>query len=101
MTLLEFKSSLFLTKIPFSGNKDVLTGEELGSNLDATLASAITSNGIDASKVTIYYSTNGTATKTLTLNSFKLSAIYLNPSQNAIVAPQNVPYKMVILHSKV
>ena len=60
------KNISVLGRIPFSGNKDVLTGEELGSNLDATLASAITSNGIDASKVTIYYSTNGTATKDLT-----------------------------------
>lgn len=60
------KNISILGRVPFSGNKDILTGEELGSNLDATLASAITSNGIDASKFTIYYSTNGTATKDLT-----------------------------------
>ncbi len=59
------KNISILGRIPFSGNTDILTGEELGSNLDATLASNITSTGLDASKYTIYYSANGTATKDL------------------------------------
>lgn len=59
------KNISILGRIPFSGNTDILTGEELGSNLDAILASNITSTGLDASKYTIYYSANGTATKDL------------------------------------
>lgn len=55
-----------LGRIPFSGNKNTLTGEDLGSNLTTTLNRAITANGIDASKVTVYYSVNENATKDLT-----------------------------------
>lgn len=59
------KNVSILGRIPFSGNSDIVTGETLGSNLNLTLASVISANGIDASKVTIYYSQNGTATKDL------------------------------------
>lgn len=57
------KNISILGRIPFSGNRDIVTGEALGSNLDLTLEGALSANGIDASKVTIYYSQNGTATK--------------------------------------
>lgn len=59
------KNISILGRVPFSGNKDVVTGEALGSNLSLTLASVLTANGIDASKVTVYYSQNETATKDL------------------------------------
>lgn len=55
-----------LGRIPVEGNKNPVTGEELGSNLTTTLKGAITLAGIDASKVTIYYTTNVNATKDLT-----------------------------------
>lgn len=57
------KNISILGRIPFNGNSDIVTGEALGSNLDLTLGGALSANGIDASKVTIYYSQNGTATK--------------------------------------
>ncbi len=59
------KNINILGRIPFSGNSDIVTGEALGSNLNLTLANALSANGIDASKVTIYYSQNGNATKDL------------------------------------
>lgn len=54
-----------LGRIPFEGNKNILTGEDLGSNLNLTLAGFNAPVGIDANKVTIYYSENPDATKDL------------------------------------
>lgn len=50
---------------PFKDNKDVSTSLSLGSNITMPLASGITVTGVDASKVTIYYSENGEATTDL------------------------------------
>lgn len=54
-----------LGRIPFAGNKDVLTGKDLGTTLNTQIASGITSGGLDASKVKVYYSENPEATKDL------------------------------------
>lgn len=54
-----------LGRIPFAGNKDVLTSKDLGTNLNTQIASRITSAGLDASKVKVYYSENPEATKDL------------------------------------
>lgn len=54
-----------LGRIPFTGNKDVLTGKDLGTNINTQIAGGITSRGLDASKVKIYYSENPEATKDL------------------------------------
>ena len=51
-----------LGRIPLAGNTSILTGEELGSNLDTILASGITISGGEA---TVYYSENQNATKDL------------------------------------
>ena len=51
-----------LGRTPFKDNKDVSTSLSLGSNITMPLASGITVTGVDASKVTIYYSENGDAT---------------------------------------
>lgn len=58
-----------LGRLPFKGNKDLVTGEDLKSTFDIKLKSAITVSGIDESRVTIYYSTNGDATADLNNNS--------------------------------
>ena len=55
-------SIVVLGRIPFSGNKDILTSQDLGSNINIPLTSAITVNGANA---TIYYSENGEATTDL------------------------------------
>lgn len=54
-----------LGRTPFKDNKDVSTSLSLGSNITMPLASGITVTGVDASKVTIYYSENGDATTDL------------------------------------
>lgn len=55
-----------LGRIPFSGNKQIGGTEELGSNFNMKMKNEITTTGIDSSKVKVYYSTNGEATKDLT-----------------------------------
>lgn len=55
----------------FEGNKAINTGLNLGSTMTMPLASAIAVSGIDASKVAVYYSENGDATKDLSLASNK------------------------------
>lgn len=54
-----------LGRIPFSGNKAVDSATELGSNFTMNLKGKMTTNGIDSSRVKVYYSTNGEATKDL------------------------------------
>ena len=52
-----------LGRIPFKGNKNIESNTELGTTKDAVLKSLITIDGIDADKITIYYSENGEATE--------------------------------------
>lgn len=54
-----------LGRTPFAGNKDLANNNELGSNIDLTLATGITVSNIDASRITVYYSENGEATTDL------------------------------------
>lgn len=54
-----------LGRTPFKDNKDVSTSLSLGSNITMPLTSGLTVTGVDASKVTIYYSENGDATTDL------------------------------------
>lgn len=60
---------VILGRTAFAENKDVITSEDLGSNMSIPLSSAITVNNIDATNVTIYYSENGEATTDLSLTS--------------------------------
>lgn len=48
-------------RIPFKGNKDIGTGEELGTTIDTVLKSNLVANGIEQDKVLVYYSENGDA----------------------------------------
>ncbi len=56
---------VILGRTPFAGNKKIITTKELGSTMDLGLTTPITVNGIDSSKVTIYYSENKEATADL------------------------------------
>lgn len=58
-----------LGRTPFAGNKDVATIQDLGSNMDFNLTSAISVSNIDSSRVTVYYSENGEATQDLSNSS--------------------------------
>lgn len=55
-----------LGRTAFVGNRNMETQESLGSTMNMPLTSNITVNGIETSKVEIYYSENGEATKDLT-----------------------------------
>ncbi len=57
-----------LGRIPAKGNKEVVTGSDLGSTIDMPLVSNIVVNSKDNNKVTIYYSENENATKDLALS---------------------------------
>ena len=61
----EISNVEILGRIPFKGNKNVDSNEDLKSTFSTILKSAISINGIDASLVKIYYSTNATASKDL------------------------------------
>ena len=52
-------------RIPFAGNKNISTGENLGTTKDTYLISPISVSGIDQNKLSIYYSENGEATTDL------------------------------------
>ena len=53
----------------FQGNKDIETGEDLGSTMNIPLATEIKVEGQNDSKYTVYYSENGEATEDLSSNS--------------------------------
>ena len=57
-----------LGRIPAKGNKEVVTGSDLGSTMDMPLVNGIVVNSKDNNKVTIYYSENVNATKDLALS---------------------------------
>ena len=57
-----------LGRIPYTGNKYVLSGSDLGTNIDTILTSSLTQlSNIPPENVTIYYSDNLNATKDLSL----------------------------------
>ena len=59
------KDVKILGRIPFKGNKDVTTGEDLGTTIDTNLVSGIVSNQNNKANVVVYYSENGEATEDL------------------------------------
>ncbi len=59
------KDVKILGRIPFKGNKDVKTGEDLGTTVDTTLVGPISENEENKADVTIYYSENEEATEDL------------------------------------
>ena len=61
----EFKDAVLLGRIPFKGNKDVETGEDLGTNVDTLMKSLIIPEEINTNETTIYYSSNPNADKDL------------------------------------
>ncbi|MFR0822425.1 MAG: SdrD B-like domain-containing protein [Clostridia bacterium] len=58
-----------LGRIPSKGNKTILTSQDLSSTMNMLLQSVVQVEGIDTSKVMIYYSENGQATKDLSNSS--------------------------------
>ena len=56
---------MILGRLPFADNTNIETEESLGSNFAMLLKEKITTSGIDASKIKIYYSSNAKANKDL------------------------------------
>ena len=75
----------------FEGNKDIVTGSDLGSNVTIPLASGISASGIDASKIKIYYSENGNATKDLTVaaNGWTLTPANIGNVKSYLIVLEN------------
>ncbi len=77
-----------LGRIPFVGNKSIVTGEELGTTFNAELASEINTNGINA---VVYYSENENATEDLTdaTNAWKTDITDFKTIKSYLVVLQN------------
>lgn len=56
---------VMLGRLPFKGNKDVITGEDLGTNINVTLKNLIQTDSSNSAGATIYYSANEKANKNL------------------------------------
>lgn len=55
-----------LGRVPFKANTDASSSVSLGTTFDMNLVNALSIAGVDTSKVKVYYSVNGNATKDLT-----------------------------------
>lgn len=80
----------------FVGNKEIVTGTDLTSNIDMPLASGISVSGIDANKIKVYYSENGEATKDLsnTANGWTLSPANIETVKSYLIVVEN--YNMAV-----
>lgn len=56
---------VMLGRVPFKGNKDVISGEDLGTNIDVVLKNLIQTDSSNSAGATIYYSANEKANKNL------------------------------------
>lgn len=56
---------VMLGRIPFAGNKDIETNQDLGTTMDTYLRGYITPENIEGNGIKIYYSENGEATTNL------------------------------------
>lgn len=57
--------AIFMGRIPFKGNKSVVTGEDLGTTVTTSMLNGIQENIQNVNMTTIYYSENENATKDL------------------------------------
>lgn len=60
------ENTVLLGRVPFKGNKDVVTGEDLGTNIDTKVISEIIASKHNTNKSKIYYSINPNADADLT-----------------------------------
>lgn len=62
------ENTVLLGRIPFKGNKDVESGNDLGSNVDTIMKTALIPDSVNSNNVTIYYSGNENADRDLNNN---------------------------------
>lgn len=80
----------------FEGNKAIDGGADLGSNINMPLTSNINVTGVDASKVKVYYSENGLATKDLSLasNGWSLNVQDLSKVKSYLIVVENTAFNV-------
>lgn len=71
--------TVLLGRIPFEGNKDVGTNQDLGTNVDTIMRSLIIPDELNSNGVTIYYSGNPNADKDLTKDTNGWTKNYTTP----------------------
>ena len=64
----ECTDAVFLGRVPFKGNRSVVTGENLGTTTNVKMLSGLQENVQNPNMTTIYYSTNEKATNDLNNN---------------------------------
>lgn len=85
-----------LGRVPFEGNKDVKTNEDLGTTLNTKLLNAIVPDERNQMAFNIYYSENGEATKDLSneSNGWTLTPENLENVKSYLIVPQDTNYEM-------
>ena len=80
----------------FAGNKDLLTNEDLGTTMDAPMISGITSDVSNGIEFTIYYSTNGDATRDLndTANGWTTEVSDWSAIKSYLIVPNDANYQL-------
>ncbi len=80
-----------LGRIPFKGNKDVKTGEDLGTTVDTNMIDRISEDNANKVKATIYYSENGNATQELekTENGWKRDVTDFSKIKSYLIVLEN------------
>lgn len=71
--------AVLLGRIPFKGNKDVVTGEDLGTTVDAKMTNKIMSDPYNTNDAEIYYSANEIADRNLNNDVNNWSSESINP----------------------
>lgn len=82
---------VILGRLPFESNQDVVTSVSLGTTFDMALVNKLAVSGVDASKVKVYYSENGNATKDLTnaANGWKAEITDLSKVKSYLIVLEN------------
>ncbi len=85
-----------LGRIPFKGNKDIESGDNLGTTSDTKLVEALVSDERIKEQFTIYYSENGEATKDLedSSNGWNVAPESFDKIKSYLIVPVDENYEM-------
>ena len=85
-----------LGRVPFTGVKDIVTSEEIGTTVDANMVSEIVSDSLNNTDFIIYYSENGEATRDLNDNSngWTINIESLENVKSFLIVPADENYVM-------
>lgn len=85
-----------LGRIPFKGVTDILTDEDLGTTMDATMLSGIEADSKNNTQFTVYYSENGKANNNLedTSNNWTTEVSDFSNVKSYLIVPNDSNYQM-------